>query len=34
MALYGFKRDLGLELGRKTPPGLHERSSFSSIDPL
>jgi hypothetical protein len=29
MALYGFKRDFGLELGRKTPPGLHERWSLS-----
>ncbi len=34
MALYGFKRDLGLELGRKTPPALHARWSFSSMDPL
>ena len=33
MALYGLKRDLGLELGRKTPPGLPERSSFSSKHP-
>jgi hypothetical protein len=24
MALYGFKRNLGIELRRKTPPGLHD----------